>query len=217
VIGLVYSRKRDDALGALRSDGRRSLYFKVQEFACRDGSDEVHIDTALVDILDGLRERFGPININSGYRTPAYNAKIGGAKASQHMLGTAADTGYERGVKLEDAAKYAQWLGAGGIGVYSVGDGNFVHVDTRTKPSYWRGHQQSRVSTWMTEADKVRFDKEAKNVKEKIPVIIDGKTVYGYLIDGTTYMPVKEGMLAYDTAAKITWDEKARKVTVFNG
>jgi hypothetical protein len=206
--------KTDGALGALRSDGQRSFYFKVREFACRDGSDEIHIDTALMDILDKLRVRFGPIGINSGYRTPAYNAKIGGVKSSQHLLGAAADTSYAQGVQLEDVAKYAQWLGAGGIGVYGSGDGNFVHVDSRSKSSYWRGHQRSRVTTWMTAADREKFDREAEGVKEKLLVDIKGQKMDGYLIDGVAYIPARKGLLAYDEKAKVEWDEKNRKVTV---
>lgn len=43
-------------------------------------------------ILDPLRERYGkPIYVNSGYRSPALNKAINGAKTSQHMKGLAAD------------------------------------------------------------------------------------------------------------------------------
>ena len=49
--------------------------------------------TALVDnVLDPLREAWdAPIHVNSGYRCPALNKAVGGAPASQHMLGEAAD------------------------------------------------------------------------------------------------------------------------------
>lgn len=49
--------------------------------------------TALVDnVLDPLRERFGrPIIVNSGFRNEELNRAVGGAKASQHMKGEAAD------------------------------------------------------------------------------------------------------------------------------
>ena len=54
-----------------------------------------HIDNlrALVDnVLDPLREAWGkPITVNSGYRCPALNRAVGGATASQHQLGQAAD------------------------------------------------------------------------------------------------------------------------------
>lgn len=45
-----------------------------------------------VNVLQPLRERLGaPIVISSGYRCPALNEKIGGARASQHTRGQAAD------------------------------------------------------------------------------------------------------------------------------
>ena len=67
-------------------------YFKVKEFACKDGSSIVFIDDSLYTILDILRSKLGkPVIITSGYRTPEWNAKCGGAKYSYHMRGMAAD------------------------------------------------------------------------------------------------------------------------------
>lgn len=44
------------------------------------------------DILEPVRKHFGrPVRINSGYRSPALNKRIGGSKYSQHMKGQAAD------------------------------------------------------------------------------------------------------------------------------
>ena len=47
----------------------------------------------LVDnVLDPLREMYGgPIRVNSGYRSPIVNKKVGGAATSQHVKGEAAD------------------------------------------------------------------------------------------------------------------------------
>ena len=46
----------------------------------------------LVDnVLQPLREKFGPIIVTSGYRSPAVNTKIGGSTTSDHCLGYAAD------------------------------------------------------------------------------------------------------------------------------
>lgn len=43
-------------------------------------------------ILDPLRTHLGkPIHITSGYRPPALNSAIGGARSSQHVQGQAAD------------------------------------------------------------------------------------------------------------------------------
>ena len=42
--------------------------------------------------LEPVRQHFGmPIQVNSGYRCPQLNARIGGAPTSQHMKGEAAD------------------------------------------------------------------------------------------------------------------------------
>ena len=47
----------------------------------------------LVDnILDPLRDLYGkPIKINSAYRSPMVNARVNGAKNSEHVKGMAAD------------------------------------------------------------------------------------------------------------------------------
>ena len=42
-------------------------------------------------ILQPLREEFGPIRINSGYRGPDLNKAVGGSGTSQHCNGEAAD------------------------------------------------------------------------------------------------------------------------------
>ena len=62
-------------------------HFKAREFACQDGSQVVFVDDYLVSILDILRNQVGePVYINSGYRTPTRNKKVGGAKYSYHMI-----------------------------------------------------------------------------------------------------------------------------------
>ena len=43
------------------------------------------------NILDPLREEVGKIRINSGYRTPEHNRRIGGSPTSDHTKGCAAD------------------------------------------------------------------------------------------------------------------------------
>ena len=71
---------------------RISPHFVLLEMACKDGSDKVLYSTELMAKLEKLRAYGGfTIHINSGYRTPSYNKKIGGASHSQHIYGTAAD------------------------------------------------------------------------------------------------------------------------------
>jgi zinc D-Ala-D-Ala carboxypeptidase len=44
------------------------------------------------NVFEPIREHLGkPIRVNSGYRSPAVNKRIGGAKTSQHSVGEAID------------------------------------------------------------------------------------------------------------------------------
>lgn len=53
---------------------------------------EQNLIALIENILDPLREAYGgPIIVTSGYRCPALNKAVGGAKNSQHMTGQAAD------------------------------------------------------------------------------------------------------------------------------
>ena len=77
---------------AREGDKLLSPHFRVREFACHDGADTVKIDTALVELLEQIRSAAGgAVTISSGYRTASHNQKVGGARYSQHLLGTAAD------------------------------------------------------------------------------------------------------------------------------
>lgn len=120
-------------------DGNRQLSknFKVKEFACKDGSDPIFIAPSLVELLQRIRDHFGKaVTINSAYRTPAYNKKVGGATYSQHQYGTAADIKIS-GVKPKDVAAFVETLmpDTGGIGIYT----SFTHVDVREVKSRWNG------------------------------------------------------------------------------
>lgn len=131
---------------SLAKDGERRLApdFKVRELRCKDGTDTVMVDETLTVVLQCIREHFGkPVTITSGYRTPAHNAAVGGAKSSQHLLGRAADIRVQD-VSVEDVAAYAESLmpDRGGVGRYPVKAGRvagWVHVDTRADKARWRG------------------------------------------------------------------------------
>lgn len=82
------------------------MYFNLKEFRCkccgqpvRQAHDELesseivsNIEELVRNVLDPVRGLFGkPIKVNSGYRCEKHNAKVGGARKSQHMRGQAAD------------------------------------------------------------------------------------------------------------------------------
>lgn len=119
-------------------DANRKIgqHFKVQEFACKDGTQPVFIDSYLVSILDVLRNQVGkPVIITSGYRTPERNKAVGGAKYSYHTRGMAADIRIEGMTAKEIANKLNKIIPNGcGIIVYDT----WVHIDTRTK-TYRKG------------------------------------------------------------------------------
>ena len=120
-------------------DGTKKLSgnFKVSEFACKDGSDAVLVAPRLVMVLQTIRDRFGAaVTINSGYRTPQYNTKVGGVTDSQHCYGTAADI-VVKGQKPAAVAAYARTIMPdwGGVGVYD----SFTHIDIREQKADWQG------------------------------------------------------------------------------
>lgn len=154
----TYSVKRD-------GETKLNAYFKVREFACHDGSDTVLIDDALVQLLGYIRTYFGkPVTINSGYRTVAYNKKVGGVSNSQHTLGKAADI-VVQDVPPRAVASYLESLfPLHGIGLYP----SFVHVDTRGKKSYWVNSGSSVVMSFHLGDLYKQYDAKKKEEEENV-------------------------------------------------
>ena len=108
--------------------------FKAKEFASKDGAEIVIISKPLINLLSQLRHRIGrPIYINSGYRTPQHNKKVGGARYSYHQYGMAADIRAE-GITPEELYNILDEM-LGGWGGLELHD-TFVHVDVRM--NQWR-------------------------------------------------------------------------------
>lgn len=79
-------------------------YFTVSELSNSDtakkfginnypsGEIKMHLKELIEKLLNPIREAWGgPIIVKSGYRCPALNEKVGGAKRSAHLTGYAAD------------------------------------------------------------------------------------------------------------------------------
>lgn len=118
--------------------------FNLIEFACKDGTQvpEKLIPNVLLlsQQLQVLRNHLGePVRLNSGYRSPAYNARIGGAKASQHLLAKAADITVKSKTPKQLAAIIEKLIAEkkmkqGGLGIYP----GFVHYDVRGTKARWQ-------------------------------------------------------------------------------
>jgi hypothetical protein len=81
-----------------------SAHFTLEELTASETADRHNIDNTptsehlenlkrLANFLEEVKKVLGgkPVMINSAYRGPAVNEKVGGSKASQHMVGCAAD------------------------------------------------------------------------------------------------------------------------------
>jgi len=122
-----------------------SKNFRKSEFKCKDGTevpDELMDNlTELVENLQVIRDHVGkPIRVISGYRSPAYNKRISGARKSQHLQAKATDI-IISGMSPADVRVMIiklireQKIKKGGIGLYT----NFVHYDTRGWNARWKG------------------------------------------------------------------------------
>jgi len=125
-----------------------SEHLTWKELACKDGTaypDKFVLDgraNRLAMVFEDIRRLYGkPITILSAYRTPSWNKKIGGAKASQHLEGRALDLRPPKGILLtkfyNDIKTRTGQFGIRGLGLYNT----FVHVDIRptTKLVVWSG------------------------------------------------------------------------------
>lgn len=133
-------------------DGQITPNFNIKEFRCKSNG-EVLINAAVIahiQRLQNFRNWYGRVMIiNSGYRTPEYNAVIGGFENSIHLLGIASDIA----LPMEEFAPYtkerqeeylenvkrkwtelcnADGLG-GGVGFYDT----FFHLDSRKSVGFW--------------------------------------------------------------------------------
>lgn len=125
-----------------------SEHFSREELQCHCGClVPLDVNTNLQNLavhLEALRSIVGgPLHINDAYRCPAENARVGGAKSSQHMQGKAADidAGDLTVARLGALAAQVPRFNLGGIGLYPTQ--HFVHVDYRGDgPARWdESHQ----------------------------------------------------------------------------
>jgi zinc D-Ala-D-Ala carboxypeptidase len=92
--------------------------------------EEAWLEALSVEILEPLRRQFGPIKINSGYRSEAVNLRVNGSPTSQHMKGQAADI-VSPNYTPEQIATWIYLYGnipVRQVIIYPPNNGNFLHV-----------------------------------------------------------------------------------------
>jgi len=104
------------------------------------GEDHLAAAKALFEnVVQKVRDHFGPTIITSGYRSPALNEAIGGSATSQHSKGQAADLE----VPGVSTAEVCEWIAANTdfdqliLEFYTPGDTNsgWVHVSYKADGS----------------------------------------------------------------------------------
>lgn len=99
-----------------------------------------NLNSLVNNVLQPLRDRLNmPININSGYRCPGLNKRVGGVKNSQHIFGLAADITCTDNLKM---LKILQTMDFDQLIVYGdILNPRFIHV------SYNRGYNRHQFLT----------------------------------------------------------------------
>jgi peptidoglycan hydrolase-like protein with peptidoglycan-binding domain len=134
----VVAASTQSQLNALEQSDGSTLHFNWSEFTDRVSGDfsggKVSAAQAkenarrLMYKLEALRKKLGniPLTINSGFRSIAHNADVGGASDSMHLYGNAADLGAS--VSNKTIYQKAETCGFSGLETYTE---DHQHVDSR--------------------------------------------------------------------------------------
>jgi uncharacterized protein YcbK (DUF882 family) len=121
-------------------------HFLLSELACHNGEPvpEKYLDNAraICERAEVLRRAIGgPLIVVSGYRSPSYNRRIGGATRSQHMTASALDLVSRTMSAAKLRAIYLELIKGGkvldgGVGTYP----GFLHIDIGPARRWKGGH-----------------------------------------------------------------------------
>lgn len=112
-----------------------------------DAREQPGLEPDITTALTNLETAYGtPLNATSGYRDPAKNTAVGGAKGSQHLSGGAVDVDVS-GIPIAERQRLiqeAQNQGFTGIGVYD----NSLHFDMGPTRAWGPSYGRESVPDW---------------------------------------------------------------------
>ncbi len=126
-------------LSAATRRARASRNFSLDEYVRlpdRNGDERCYVDPQIAQHVQDLRDAWGgPLILNSTFRSPRYNAAIGGAFFSCHMYGDALDVAIPDTRRARDFYNLALAIGVDFIDAFSntvAADGSgWIHIDDR--------------------------------------------------------------------------------------
>ena len=108
------------------------LFFKPVELASK-GDGSLLANHPAIQKLEALRRLLGkPVIINSAYRDPIHNARVGGAPMSRHKKGDAFDIA----LKSQSKQQLIQFAKQAGFTGFGINYRSFVHVDCGPERSW---------------------------------------------------------------------------------
>lgn len=118
---------------------RASDNFSLEEYVRlpdRNGDRRCYVDAQIAQHVQDLRDAWGgPLILNSSFRSPRFNAAIGGALFSRHMYGDALDVAVPDTRRAQDFYNLALAIGVDFVDAFSntvAADGSgWVHIDDR--------------------------------------------------------------------------------------
>lgn len=128
-----------DALPSATRSARASTNFSLNEYVRlpdRNGDRRCYIDLQIAQHVQDLRDAWGgPLILTSTFRSPRYNAAIGGAVYSRHMYGDALDVAVPDERRARDFYNLALAIGVDFVDAFDntiAADGSgWVHIDDR--------------------------------------------------------------------------------------
>jgi hypothetical protein len=102
-----------------------------------------------VEILQPVRDRFGPMVIRSGFRCPDLNQAVGGSKNSDHLYGLAADFTCDNLEEAFDFIRQNESLRFKQVILENKNGQKWIHI------SFHKARRQAKKAVWIN--DKMQY------------------------------------------------------------